>query len=345
MSTATKLHTPLLDKYLGGFKNSSPRYQSSPGLTIEKCVLFLASECDGAVLLDHKGFSSIDAPRGHEIAAKIAEGMGLSRSERRECLHYMTEYRGQLVRKFGGQAFDSVVRRKAFDFPQSNMAEQSRMPYLAYHEGAEKAVLTLPHVPKNDRYGFEQELQAMARANGPWVRSATDLGREYWPLDWESPRVAFRMSDSGMNTLVASLERRGVLVDERIRLALQTDVAATLWAKTYVVGKDKANRFPILFGVLQAKQDLDVRKLAEGFVSTLGIKNVYVDWDADKKIARFPIGNIMKEPLASFCTANRIAGIKDVIKAIDDPTNSNAQRRELRGQMDYAPIFPKPPMR
>ncbi|MCS4089781.1 hypothetical protein FHT76_001370 [Rhizobium sp. BK176] len=36
----------------------------------------------------------------------------------------------------------------------------------------------------------------------------------------------------------------------------------------------------------------------------------------------------MKDPLAAFCVANRIAGIKAVIKAIDDRANLITQRRE-----------------
>lgn len=343
MNTATKLHTPVLDKYFGSYRNHIPDQRFNSNLSIEKCVQFLASECDGAVLLDHKGFGSTDAPLGHEIAAKIDAGLSLSRSERLECLRYMSEYRGQLVRKFGGQSIDNLTRKRerGFESAIANSSKQVRIPYLAYSWKMEKAVLTLPIIPPGDRFAFDQELKAVVKANGPTIRDAETLDGKYWPLNWESPKVAFRMSDEGMKNLVASLAKRGVLVDQRITKELNRDVAAKIWARPLLRGKD--DRFPILFCGIQAKKDLDVRRLAEDFVSSFGIPNIYVKWDNDRKIAMFPIGDLMKERLFELCALNRIAGIKDVIEEIDDPKNAKAQRRELRASVDYTPSFPKPP--
>ena len=78
-------------------KRKTPATSDQPETTIESAIAYLASQDDGAIQKDGKGFNKLDTRRGQRLAEKIKAGQQLTQEEAKSALQMLQKYRKQLA--------------------------------------------------------------------------------------------------------------------------------------------------------------------------------------------------------------------------------------------------------
>jgi hypothetical protein len=221
---------PYLAHYTSGQSMFPPRVKSGDGYGIESFIRFLASQCDGAIARDNRGFDQGDAPEGHRLAAKLgsAARLALTPTEREWAIERSKKYREQLTARYG-VAYQGVMEELKFVFPPAPEEQDRFVQHLRYNESSRSISFSLPSVADaRTQSALMSEVWALVRASNvslapPLSDMAVKLRR-----NWDKNRAAmtFLQTERCARDLVAILEKIGYTKDERIDAALDCDATA-----------------------------------------------------------------------------------------------------------------------
>ena len=223
---------PFLAGYASGQKMFAPRQKAHPGYGVESFVLFLASQCDGALARDGKGFDVGDASEGHRLAAKLssASRLALTASERLWALERCGKYRQQLTARYGGD-YGRVMEGGVFLFAPAPDKQATYVQHVRYNEESRSVSFSLPSgIGPRERDTVMREMWALVRSiDVAMVPSLYDVAARL-RRDWEKHRLdlTFVQSDHGGRDLVRALELLGYTKDDRVDAALDSDVTSYL---------------------------------------------------------------------------------------------------------------------
>lgn len=221
---------PHLAHYASGQSMFPPRVKTGEGYGIESFVRFLASQCDGAIARDNRGFDQGDAPEGHRLAAKIGNSarMALTPSEREWAIERSKKYREQLIARYGA-AYRSVMDELKFIFPPAPEEQDAFVQHMRYNEASRAISFSLPSLTDaKTQAAIMSEMWALVRAtNVSLTPSLSDMGAKL-RRNWDKNRagLTFLQAERGARDLVEILEKIGYTKDERIDAALDCDATA-----------------------------------------------------------------------------------------------------------------------
>ncbi|MCS4089107.1 hypothetical protein [Rhizobium sp. BK176] len=221
---------PYLAHYTSGQTMFPARVKSGDGYGIESFIRFLASQCDGAIARDNRGFDQGDAPEGHRLAAKLgsASRLALTPTERDWAIERSKKYREQLTARYG-VAYQAVMEELKFVFPPAPEEQDRFVQHLRYNESSRSISFSLPSVKDpRTQSSLMSEVWALVRAANvslapPLSDMAVKLRR-----NWDRNRgsLTFLQTERCARDLVDILEKLGYTKDERIDAALDCDATA-----------------------------------------------------------------------------------------------------------------------
>nr|WP_250807330.1 hypothetical protein [Neorhizobium tomejilense] len=223
---------PYLAGYASGRRMFAPRVKAHEGYGLESFILFLASQCDGALARDGKGFDQGDADEGHRLAAKLSSEsrLALTAEERLWVADRCVKYRQQLMAKYPGD-YIRVVSQSLFLFAPAPDGQQKFVQHIAYNEASRSVSFSLPgSIGPRDQSSVMSELYALVRSmEVNLVPPLAEIGAKL-RKDWERyrTRLTFMQSDDGGRDLVGALTSLGYTKDERIDQALDSGVTSYL---------------------------------------------------------------------------------------------------------------------
>lgn len=221
---------PHLAHYTSGQSMFPPRVKTVEGYGIESFIRFLASQCDGAIARDNRGFDQGDAPEGHRLAAKLGNSarMALTASEREWAIERSKKYREQLTARYGA-AYGVVMDELTFIFPPAPDDQAEFVQHMRYSEASRTISFSLPSLkdPKAQS-ALMSEMWGLVRAtNVSLTPSLSEMGQKL-RRNWDKNRTSltFLQAERGARDLVEILEKLGYTKDERIDAALDCDATA-----------------------------------------------------------------------------------------------------------------------
>lgn len=221
---------PYLAGYASGQRMFAPRVKAYPGYGIESFVMHLASQCDGALARDGKGFDQGDASEGHRLAAKLSSGsrLALTSSERDWAFERAGKYRQQLVARYP-EDYSRVMDERRFLFDTAPDRQALFVQHVRYNEESRTVGFSLPSgIGPREQASVMSEVWALVKAmNVTTTVSLPDLASRL-RKDWERHRcdLAFLQNDDGGRDLVDALARLGYTKDERIDPAIDSGVTS-----------------------------------------------------------------------------------------------------------------------
>jgi hypothetical protein len=221
---------PYLAHYTSGQTMFPARVKSGDGYGIESFIRFLASQCDGAIARDNRGFDQGDAPEGHRLAAKLASAarLALTPTEREWAIERSKKYREQLTARYG-VAYQAVMEDFKFVFPPAPEEQDRFVQHLRYNEASRSISFSLPSVKDaRTQSALMSEVWALVRAANvslapPLSDMAVKLRR-----NWDKNRASmtFLQTERCARDLVDILEKIGYTKDERIDAAIDCNATA-----------------------------------------------------------------------------------------------------------------------
>ncbi|MBY3158389.1 hypothetical protein HFO56_39510 [Rhizobium laguerreae] len=221
---------PYLAHYTSGQTMFPARVKSGDGYGIESFIRFLASQCDGAIARDNRGFDQGDAPEGHRLAAKLgsAARLALTSSEREWAIERSKKYREQLTSRYG-VAYQAVMEELKFVFPPAPDEQDRFVQHLRYNESSRSISFSLPSVADAmTQSALMSEVWALVRAaNVSLAPPLSDMAAKL-RRNWDKNRAAmtFLQTERCARDLVDILEKLGYTKDERIDAALDCNATA-----------------------------------------------------------------------------------------------------------------------
>ncbi|MDW9481276.1 hypothetical protein GOB57_21765 [Sinorhizobium meliloti] len=207
-----------------------PRVKTGEGYGVESFIRFLASQCDGAIARDNRGFDQGDAPEGHRLSAKLGSSsrLALTAAEREWAIERSKKYREQLSARYGPN-YQAVMDELKFIFPLAPEAQEAFVQHIRYNESSRSISFSLPSVTDpRTQSALMSEMWALVRAtNVSLAPSLSDMGAKL-RRNWDRNRagLTFLQTDRGARDLVEILEGLGYTKDERIDAALDCDATA-----------------------------------------------------------------------------------------------------------------------
>lgn len=223
---------PYLAGYASGQRMFAPRVKSHPGYGIESFLVFLASQCDGALARDGKGFDQGDASEGHRLAAKLssASRLALTQSEMDWAAERCVKYRQQLSARYG-EDYAEVMESRRFLFAAAPDRQSLFVQHIRYNEESRTVGLSLPSgIGPREQSVVMSEIWALVKAtNVSTTVSLSDLSARL-RRNWEGHRndFAFLQNEDGGRDLVSALHHLGYTKDERVDPALDSGVSSYL---------------------------------------------------------------------------------------------------------------------
>ncbi|MBY3433718.1 hypothetical protein HFN89_06095 [Rhizobium laguerreae] len=221
---------PYLAHYTSGQTMFPARVKSGDGYGIESFIRFLASQCDGAIARDNRGFDQGDAPEGHRLAAKLgsAARLALTSSEREWAIERSKKYREQLTSRYG-VAYQAVMEELNFVFPPAPDEQDRFVQHLRYNEASRSISFSLPSLADaRAQSALMSEVWALVRtANVSLAPPLSDIAAKL-RRNWDKNRTAmtFLQTERCARDLVDILEKLGYTKDERINAALDCNATA-----------------------------------------------------------------------------------------------------------------------
>lgn len=192
-------------------KKVSKSAPQQPTTSIENAITYLASQDDGAVAKDRKGFNKLDSQRGRDLAEKIKLGQKLTQEEAKAALQMLLKYRKQLAEAQQGSLpeWDKIAAQYAQvaqETPASSQAEQEQImrqleqlktQLKALDEGADpqevgKQVALIQETERQLQSIISQKqkdlIEAMMSAQEITISTLKPIGQELGLPDINKPR-------------------------------------------------------------------------------------------------------------------------------------------------------------
>lgn len=207
-----------------------PRVKTQEGYGVESFILFLASECDGAITRDDRGFSQADALEGHRLAAKLAPSsrLALTLAERDWAFDRCMKYRDQLVNRYNLD-YAGVMLTSKFLFPPAPEEQAAFVQHIRYNEDARSISFSLPSVADGKlKEALTSEVWNLVRATNLSLTPSLSVMTKRVRRNWERNRdgFTFLQTEPGARDFVDILQKLGYTKDERIDAALNSDAKA-----------------------------------------------------------------------------------------------------------------------
>ncbi len=336
---SSQIETPALDNFLARLKATSGAYPSGVNdLTVEDCVQFLASVCDGAHALDYEGYNVTDAPDGHQIAGKIQAGYALDKTDRDRSLEFVRTYRRtqlepEYENKYGRGVIEQLLRNPRFRFKAYH--SESTIPHLSMIEQSGRIRIDIPGSAGAERGVIFKEMLLAARKLGVSLRHSDTFERpdngEAFHIAWDKPRFGLLIGDKNVQPYVEWLARKGFTVDSRIQATFTSDTKCVLFVRPEKVRDEKR-----LFCLIQErKEGANIFPKAKAFAQKFGFKGA--GWDNTTRTASFPFGEKMVDDLKHFCSENSVSGFQNAVHALQRPDYAELQWGSLRNKRSFVP--------
>lgn len=318
---------PNLAHYASGQSMFPPRVKTGDGYGIESFVRFLASQCDGAIARDNRGFDQGDAPEGHRLAAKLGNSarMALTASEREWAIERSKKYREQLTARYG-PAYGVVMDELRFIFPPAPDEQAEFVQHMRYSEASRTISFSLPSLkdPKAQS-ALMSEMWGLVRAtNVSLTPSLSDMGQKL-RRNWDKNRagLTFLQAERGARELVKILEKLGYTKDERIDAALDCDATAYVRVRPET-GPGYSGKFLVGFLYRIAPNEAlrrEVAELYEGFGRSDLKANDAVNLSKKHKypVQRFFVGDSVIDDLEDILMRHGVQNYDLPRMALEDP--------------------------
>ncbi|TLX17158.1 hypothetical protein [Rhizobium sp. MHM7A] len=334
---SSQLATPVLDNFFARLQATTGAYPSGVNdLTVEDCVEFLASVCDGAHALDYEGYNVSDAPDGHQIAGKIRAGYALDKQDRERSLEFVRTYRRtqlepEFEKKYERGAVVQLLRNPRFRFKAYHA--ESIIPHLSIIEQSGRIRIDIPGAAGPERGTILKEMLLAARKHGVSLRHPDTFERpnkgETLHIAWEKPRLGLLVGDKNVQGYIDWLANKGFTVDSRIQAIFSSSTKCVLFIRPQKV--ENAKR---LFCFIQERREgANIFPTAKIFAQKFGFKGA--GWDSTTRTASFPFGEKMMVDLKHFCAENSISGYHNAVHALQRPDYAEIQWGSLRNKRGF----------
>lgn len=328
---------PYLAHYTSGQSMFPPRVKSADGYGIESFIRFLASQCDGAIARDNRGFDQGDAPEGHRLSAKLGSSsrLALTASEREWAIERAKKYREQLSSRYGSE-YQPVMDELKFFFPPAPGEQDALVQHIRYNEASRSISFSLPSLtdPKAQS-AIMSEMWALVRAtNVSLTPSLSDMAAKL-RRNWEKNRagMTFLQAERGARDLVEILEKLGYTKDERIDAALDCDATAYIRVRPET-GPGYSGKYLVGFLYRIAPDEglrREVEELYEGFgrADMKAHDSVNLSKKHKYPVQRFFVGDAVIDDLEDILMRHGVQNYDLARLALEDPRRRAFQHPSL----------------
>lgn len=341
---------PCMAHFASGQTMFAPRVKMSDGLGIESFIRYLASQCDGAIMRDKRGFDHIDANEGHRLAAKLGPSsrLALSSSERDWALSRCRKYREQLSAHYGDESL-RILEQEIFIFPAAPDRQDVFIQHIRYNEASRSISFSLPSITNaKTRSTILTEMWALVKATGVTLAPSLSDVTVRLGKNWDRYRssMTFLQAEPGARDLVDILLNLGYTKDERIDAALDCDATAFIKVRPDTgADYDGTRLVGYLYQIAPSDELLaDIGELYEacGNDDVLVRDAVNLSKRHRYPVLRFFIGDGIIDDLEDILMRHGVQNAESARIALGDPRRSEFQHPRLKEPVRVARTYQSP---